>query len=189
LRSVDRGLVTIREAYEQVFEPVQRELGRMWHVNDLTVAEEHFATATTTLVMSQLYARLPRKPRHGKTALTAGIEGNTHDLGTRVVSDYLEMEGWRVVFLGANVPSSDLVECAQRFKADIVCLSAYMPAHLRTLADTIALLRSQNTTAKVLVGGPIFYHSPELWKDVGADACALTARAAVDQAKTLASLS
>jgi methanogenic corrinoid protein MtbC1 len=173
--------IGVREVYEQVLGPVQQELGRLWHMNDLTVAEEHFATATTAMVMSQLYPHLPRKPRHGKVVVAASVQGNQHDLGVRMVCDYFEMEGWRAVYLGANVPAPDLAIAVEHFACDLLCLSAYLPTQLRAVEDTIASVRAQEAgqRCKVLVGGPAFLEADVLWREIGADGYAQSAQDAV----------
>lgn len=173
--------IGVREVYEQVLGPVQQELGRLWHMNDLTVAEEHFATATTAMVMSQLYPHLPRKPRHGKVVVAASVQGNQHDLGVRMVCDYFEMEGWRAVYLGANVPGPDLGIAVEHFGCDLLCLSAYLPTQLRAVEDTIACVRGHEAgqRCKVLVGGPAFLGADVLWREIGADGYAQSAQDAV----------
>ena len=48
---------SISDLYFLVLQPAQEELGRMWVLDEINVAEEHFATATTRMVMAQLQAR------------------------------------------------------------------------------------------------------------------------------------
>src|SRR5947208_2720790 len=47
--------VPVRDIYLHVFQRCQQEAGRLWQVNRLTVAQEHYATAATQLIMAQLY--------------------------------------------------------------------------------------------------------------------------------------
>jgi methanogenic corrinoid protein MtbC1 len=181
LEAVRTDKITVRDAYELVLLPVQREVGRLWHLNDLTVAEEHFVSATTQLTIGQLYPFLSRAPRNGKTVAAASVEGNAHDIGVRMVSDYFEMAGWRAIYLGANVPTADLAQAVDHFDADLICLSAYLPTQLRAAEDTIAAIRStpRGATVKVLVGGPAFGRSTHTWNEIGADAYAADANQAV----------
>jgi hypothetical protein len=55
----DRG-TSIKDLYLQVFQRVLREAGRLWHSNQIGVAQEHYCTACTQLIMSQLYPRIFR---------------------------------------------------------------------------------------------------------------------------------
>jgi MerR family transcriptional regulator, light-induced transcriptional regulator len=174
LDAVRGGMLTVPEAYSNILEPVQHELGRMWHLNDLSIPEEHFATQTTLMVISQLYPFLIRAPRNGRTMLAASVQGNAHEIGVRIVADYFEIAGWRVVYLGANVPSDDLATAVTHFSSDVICLSATMLAHVRAVEQAIAACRSspQTSRVKILVGGSVFDPSSDLWREVGADATA-----------------
>lgn len=167
--------MSIDDIYIRILTPVQQELGRMWHLNESTVAEEHFATATTHTVMSALYPHLPRKPRNGKVALAASVETNAHDIGVRMVADYLEMDGWKAVYLGQNVPSQDLARSVTDFNCDLIALSASLVTHLPFLAETIKQIRAhaahERQQVKVLVGGSAFCmdESGTLPHELGAD--------------------
>ena len=56
LKAADEGQ-SVPDLYLKVLQPAQEELGRMWLLGEINVAEEHFATTTTRLVMAQLHAR------------------------------------------------------------------------------------------------------------------------------------
>jgi len=189
LNAVDAGSLAVADAYLKVLVPAQEELGRMWHMNEITVAEEHFVTATTKMIMAQLLARAPVAPPTGRTAVCSAVEGDTHDIGLHVASDFLEMAGWRVVFLGNNMPPGDLVQAVHDFRADVPALSATLPSQRRSVARTIRLLREHPAAGStpVLVGGRAFASDDQAWRDVGADACAAAAADAVDAATRLAS--
>ena len=42
--------ITIPELYIHVFQVIQREIGRLWHENKISVAKEHFASSVTQLM-------------------------------------------------------------------------------------------------------------------------------------------
>jgi methanogenic corrinoid protein MtbC1 len=191
LHSVRQG-AKATEMYEQVLMPVQAELGRMWHLSELTVAEEHFATATSKMVMSQLLPLLPKQPRNGKVLLAASVEGNAHDIGVQMVADFFEMAGFRSVFLGPSVPAPDLVTAIAHFGAHVVALSAALPTQLRSTEDTIQGCRESDDPvvrdARIIVGGPAFLHTGELWEEMGADALCQSPGEAVQAGKRLLGL-
>jgi methanogenic corrinoid protein MtbC1 len=120
---VDPKRMSILELYLEVILPAQEEIGRMWLANEITVAEEHFATATTRSVMAQLLAKAPVRQSNGKTVMTAAVAGNRHDIGIQTVCDFFEMDGWKAIQLGADVPVGDLVEAIEHFHVDLLALS------------------------------------------------------------------
>jgi MerR family transcriptional regulator, light-induced transcriptional regulator len=183
--AVRAGTLSVKQAHKDVLIPVQYELGRMWHLNELTVAEEHFATSATQMVMAQLLPMAQCKPRDGRAMLAASVQGNSHDLGVRQLADFFEMEGWRSIYLGANVPIPDLTSAVRDFVVDLVALSAALPAQLRTVEETIAFIRAESPKAKILVGGLVFTSTPDLWQQIGADGYAPNAEEAIRLADDL----
>lgn len=177
----DGRRLSVMDVYQRVLAPVQRELGRMWHQNESTIAEEHFTTATTHMVMSMLYPHLPRPKPNGKAVLAASVEGNTHDIGVRMVADVLETDGWRAIYLGANVPAEDVVSAVADFRVDLVALSGGLAMHVPRMALTIGQIRARSGQSerqhegvspgpKIMVGGSAFAGElQELWKSTGAD--------------------
>ena len=184
-----KGGMPVRTLYLEVLYPAMKELGRMWERDEIDVAEEHFCTATTEMVMSQLYPFLTRAPSNGKVAVVAAAQGNLHQIGVRMVADFLEMDGWRPIYLGANVPPHDLALAVSDFKADVLAIAACLHAHLQSVADAIAVVRScpQAAGVKVIVGGNGFAGTGELWREMGADAMALCVDEAVAHANQLTS--
>ena len=177
--AVDGGLDP-REAYLEVLLGAQREVGGMWHLGELSVAEEHSVTATTERALSILARRLDRRPPNGKTVVAAAVAGNNHGLGVRVVADFFEMAGWRSICLGADVPPSDLAAAARHFDADLAVVSAALTTQLKAVRQSVeALRRVEDREVKILVGGIAFDEAPELWRRLGADGHAGAADEAV----------
>jgi methanogenic corrinoid protein MtbC1 len=116
-----------------------------------------------------------------------------HELGLRIVSDLLELDGWQVEFLGANTPAAEVVGSLEPDPVtgarpfDLLVLSASTTLALRPLADVIAAVRAMPGAARtpVLVGGAPFRAVGDLWQAVGADACATCVEEAVPKANAL----
>jgi methanogenic corrinoid protein MtbC1 len=183
---------SVAEVYEAVISPALAEVGRLWHINEATVADEHYVTTATQHAMSVLRTRLPQATPNGKRALAASVGGDLHDVGIRMVADLLESEGWQVDCLGANMPTVDLVEHAVdevgRPQFHLVALSASTATVVRTMATAIEQLRAAAPEHRIpiMVGGGPFALVPDLWKVVGADACASSASEAVKAARRIA---
>jgi len=60
-----------------------------------------------------------------------------HELGARTLADVFEFHGWRTSFLGANLPTRELLAMIKQgaHPPDLIALSATMPAHLPRLAS------------------------------------------------------
>ncbi len=162
--------VSIKEVYCHIFEPCQYEIGRLWQSNVVSVAQEHYCTAFTQLIMSQLYPYIFRSDRTVRgTIVAACVSGELHEIGARMLCDLLEMEGWNTIYLGANVPTAGIVDVLRDNHSDILAVSASMTFHIRAVREVIAAVRLASPPTRILVGGYAFKIAPGLWRDVGAD--------------------
>ncbi|MCC3159341.1 cobalamin-dependent protein [Hymenobacter sp. 15J16-1T3B] len=182
-----RGGTDVRELYLQVLQPAQREVGRRWHRGEVNVAEEHFCTATTQLIMAQLQPYLHGTPRNGRRLLAACVAGDLHALGLQMVVDFLEHDGWDVYYLGASAPADSVLKTVADLQVDLVLTAASMPHHVPLVTEFISELRRNPETnlTRVLVGGRPFNYDATLWQRVGADAWAPSADQAVQAVRQL----
>ncbi|HEY8562151.1 MAG TPA: cobalamin-dependent protein [Pyrinomonadaceae bacterium] len=186
IEAVENG-TGIKELYLQVFQNAQHEIGRLWQTNRISVAQEHYCTAATQMIMSQLYPYIFSSERNGRTLVATCVSGDLHEIGVRMVSDFFEMEGWDTFYLGANTPARDLLQAIKERGADLALLSATMTFHLRAVREMINLIRADEQTrrVKIMVGGYPFNVAPNVWREIGADAFAADAESAVETAENL----
>jgi methanogenic corrinoid protein MtbC1 len=163
---IDDGLgggVAVPDLHLGVVQPAQREIGRLWQENRISVAQEHLATAISQLVVSHLYRSMPREPHNGRLALVACVEGELHDMGGRMGADFLEMAGFDVRFLGADVPTPSLLEMIDTERPDVVGLSVAMTYHLPSLIKAVQAIRAAHgRELPILVGGHVAAWAPGL---------------------------
>lgn len=186
LDAVDQG-VSIKDIYLYVFQPSQHEIGRLWQMNQVSVAQEHYCTAATQLIMSQLYPHIFSTERIGRRLVATCVGDELHEIGIRMVADFFEMEGWDTYYLGANTPMESIVRTVVEHDVDILGVSATMTFHVSAVADLIANVRTSEASkdVKILVGGYPFNVTPNLWQLVGADGHARDAQQAVAVANQL----
>ena len=189
LDALDHGH-DVREIYLEVLLPAQEELGRMWLANEINVAEEHFASQTTKMVMAQLLPRAALRPSNDKTMIAAAVAGNQHDIGLQAVADFFEMDGWRTIFLGADVPARDLVHAVDCFAADLLGLSVSQTTQFEAVKTAIRAVRGSatHTEVKILLGGRVFTDPNDLPKELGGDGCAADPAEAVAVGRKLLGL-
>ncbi len=163
--------------------PSLRELGRRWRDGEVSIAQEHFASA---LLRGRLLGLARGWGRgSGPLALLACVPGDQHDLGLTCFGLALRSHGWRITFLGQNTPFSSIAETAHLLQPAVVVLTAMLPGQLdgaeQGLADVAAV-------APLAIAGD--GASGELADSVGARYLAddpVTAAAAVAQAYARAS--
>jgi methanogenic corrinoid protein MtbC1 len=171
---LERGLrsgVPVPALQLEVVQPAQREIGRLWQENRISVAQEHLATSISQLVVSHLYQHLPRERPNGKVALVACVEGELHDVGARMGADFLEMAGFTVRFLGANVPLATLERALGEGDVDVLGLSASMTFHVPALEAAVRSARRRKGDAfPIMVGGNLVTWAPGLGDELGVEA-------------------
>ncbi len=168
--------IPVRDIYLQVFEASQFEVGRLWERNQITVAQEHFCTASTQFIMAQMYPYIVSAPPVGKNVVATCIGNELHEVGIRIVTDFLEMDGWNTYYLGANAPASAILSAIDQNKSQVLALSVTLSPHLKQARVLIEEIRAKTKwPIKIIVGGYPFLQDKELWKKIGADAHAESA--------------
>lgn len=178
--AVDKG-VSVKDIYLHVFQRTQHEVGRLWQMNRISVAHEHYCTAATQLIMSQLYPHIMSGEKTGRRMVMTCVNDELHELGARMVADFFEMEGWDTYYLGANTPTPDILSTLEEKQPDLLGVSTTITYNLGQMNRLIEAVKSSppGEHLPVLVGGRPFNIDPELWKSVGADGQASDAETAM----------
>ena len=181
------GGVGVKDLYLYVFQPTQQEIGRLWQMNQISVAQEHLCTAATQMVMSRLYPYIFSAHPLGHRLLAASVGGELHELGVRMVADFLEMDGWDTYYLGASTPTDSILRAIAENKVEVVAISATLTLHISKVADLIERIRAASSfpPVKIMVGGYPFNIAGDLWQQVGAAGFAPNAGEAVSMAHHL----
>ena len=168
--------------YLQVLLPAQREVGRLWHAGELSVAEEHMVTAVTQRAMAVVINQAAPVSSNGHTVVVAAVSGNVHDIGLRALADMYQLAGWRVIYAGSDVPMLDLPALLSFYEADLLMLGATLATHIPRVEQAIAAIRERcERPVRIVVGGAAFDEAPELWSRIGSDGYA----ASIDEALAL----
>jgi MerR family transcriptional regulator, light-induced transcriptional regulator len=135
-----------------LLQPALETIGEQWARGEITVAEEHLATAVGEHVLGAVYPSLVRhREALGRQVILAGAEGERHVLGLRAVGDVLDGAGFDVLALGADVPPASVADLAARLRPAAVGLSVSLSAHLPAAVRAVTLLRALQIP--VVVGG------------------------------------
>lgn len=164
----------VPELHDHLLVPVQREIGRMWLMAEIPIADEHFASRIVESCLDRLAVLHPVAPRRGRCVLTAAVGGDLHGIGLRIVAERFEMHGFDVWDLGADMPASDFEWLLQDRRVDLIALGATLVLHVATARATIARIRETlgGACPPLLVGGGPFAVVDDLYRVVGADAVA-----------------
>jgi methanogenic corrinoid protein MtbC1 len=182
IEALDAGYLS-NEVQEHVIEAAQREIGRLWQENQISIADEHMATAISQLALAHLYDRAPRARSNGKQVVVACVEGELHDFPARLVADALDLAGFDVRYLGADVPTSSLLKMLEQDPPDLVALSVTMSFNLPALRSGLRAVRAATgPETPVAVGGNATVLENSVIEGLDADITGTDARALVTSA-------
>ncbi|MGD9078244.1 MAG: B12-binding domain-containing protein [Desulfobacterales bacterium] len=162
-------------------------------VGDLFAKEEYalpqvlLSAGAMQDAMDVLDPHIPRQDVKEKMGVVVigTVQGDIHEIGKRIVGTMLEVYGFEVHDLGADVPIETFIEKAKELKADIVATSALMTTTMMSQKKLEEALKEagMRDSVKTMVGGAAVTQE---WADsIGADGYGQDVTEAVEEAKQL----
>jgi methanogenic corrinoid protein MtbC1 len=185
---IDEGLAggySVSDLQAGIVQAAQSEIGRLWQQNRIGIAQEHMATAISHVVASRLFEEATPQARLGKQVMVACVEGEYHEFPARLVADFLDLGGFDVLYLGANVPTDHLIAMLRDTAPDVLALSVTMSFNVASLRDAIVRVRAALPGLPILVGGHALAWEPGLADAAGVHTCGPEASRVVGSAKRL----
>ena len=139
------------------------------------------AQAAFEAVREALAARQDGPPVRRAPIVLATVKGDIHDIGKNIVKVLLENYGFAVLDLGRDVDPERVARAVRETGAPLVGLSALMTTTLKSMEETIALLRREGLPCRVMVGGAVL--TADYAARIGADFYARDAKESVDIAR------
>lgn len=166
----------------RLIQPALYRVGTLWHRNEISIGQEHRATAISRSILADLFQREGRlSPEIGRRALFAAVEQDLHLIGPQIVADAFALAGWSVRHLGARTSLDRLIAEADAWKPEVVGLSVSLSQQLPELKRAVSALRSELSSRRptVMVGGRPTNQFADIWRWTGADAWSPDAEGAV----------
>jgi len=142
--------------YVRVMAPAMTEIGERWSRGELTVAQEHLASAVLSRVIGRLGPLFTRRGRTRGTVVLGAAPGDDHALPSALFADLLRGRGLAVVHLGANTPAASFVEAASGADRLVgVGVSVTLSDNTAAVAEVVARLHRAAIEPIVVGGGGI----------------------------------
>lgn len=153
---------------EQLLMPLMREIGERWHDGTFRVAHEHLASALVRSFMGALRNVGP-PPAGAPEIIVATPAGTRHEIGALMVAVLAASDGWRVTYLGPDLPAEDIAAATKSKGARAVALSIVYPTDDPQLGRELKRLGGQlGRDVSLLVGGASAHAYREVLDDIGA---------------------
>ncbi len=153
--AVNRALVLLGAPVmiDQVAAPLLRQVGDLWSEGETTPANEHLASA----VLQQVMGRVIRsgEPVGSAPGLVVSTPaGERHEFGALFAAATASSEGWRVTYLGPNLPADDIATAVRTTGADALAISIVVASEDPDVAQQLRELRLKlPPTVPILMGG------------------------------------
>lgn len=166
-RATVEGLIAegtpVRDLYRHLFHESLYEVGHRWEVGAATVATEHIATAITESLIALCFSHAVARPTLARRAVVSCAADEFHQIGGRIVADVLELRGWSVGFVGANLPLDALLAEAKKQRPHLVGISVTLVEHLDNGQRAVEALRRAGCEAPIVLGGAAIAKLPPEW--------------------------
>lgn len=149
----------------KILTPCLVDIGEAWVRGEIRITTEHFASAFLRGKLLTLLHAYPYR-RNAPLILLGGAPMEQHEIGALMMAVLLRSDGYRVEFLGPDIPLDDLVEHARFEKPDLIILTA------STRASALGMIRMQEKVNRLKqipdfgYGGLAFNLEPGLRQEV-----------------------
>lgn len=145
----------------EVIQPVMEMLGTSWQQGELSVADEHLASA---YLRHRLLRWIPASPQDSPTPpiVLACVPGEWHDGGLLMLGVLLRRQAWPLSYLGQNVPYPDLADFVHRLRPAALVLTAMQPGTAAELGRWPDWIKPAHGSPLVAFGGRPFSRDAQL---------------------------
>jgi len=178
--------ISAKDILDKGLLPGMDTVGQRMRKGEMFIPEVLQSARVMQGVMSLLEPHLSQKDKLGLGTVVIGtVQGDLHDIGKNLVAMLLNGGGFHVVDLGTDVKPQQYVEAVKTHKPIIVGMSALLTTTMPRMKETVDSLKEAGLRDKVKVmagGAPV---TEKFVKDIGGDAYAPNAAAAVEIAKKI----
>lgn len=143
--------VNLKDVYIELFQKSLYRIGKLWDHNQMSIPEEHLATQIIESLISRFAPFGKSEP--GKKVVVTCIDKEFHEIGARMVSNVFELEGWKTYYLGASVPTKEIIKFVKHIEPEVIALSWSLYLNLGRFLELVDHLTKFFPTKQIFVGG------------------------------------
>lgn len=136
----------------KIVSPILTEIGERWADREFGIAQEHVATNLLRNLLSSLFRLYPPDEK-AEPIVFATTSGERHEFGILISALIAATRGWRVVYLGTDLPAAEIVRTARQVRARILALSVVNPLNPQTGDELSVIETTLPPTTQVWIGG------------------------------------
>jgi methanogenic corrinoid protein MtbC1 len=155
--------IGIVEFYEQILARAMNTIECHNDERNLCIWKEHIRSGIARTIIESLYPFVLEEKKASFSAAPAKKiailcpDGEYHDMGARIASDYFTLLNWEAVFVGSSTPDEEFIKIADQLSLDAIAISVTNPYNLFAARKTVDLIRNKlGNNIKVFAGGSAF---------------------------------
>jgi MerR family transcriptional regulator, light-induced transcriptional regulator len=153
---------------DAVVVPLLARIGQQWQHGEVSPAHEHVASSVIHGVLAGFTGTFIPRP-DAPRLLSATPQGQRHEFGAMLVAASAAALGWRITYLGGDLPAGAIAAAARQAEAAVVALSLVHPEDDPDIPGELRALRTALPADMVLiVGGAAAKSYARALKDVKA---------------------
>ncbi|MDK9698992.1 MAG: cobalamin B12-binding domain-containing protein, partial [bacterium] len=138
---------------DHVIFPVLVEIGDKWRRSELSIAHEHFASEVISNFITTHWLS-PRFTSNSQLLVVATPVNHFHSIPALFLVDEAMSQGWNALYLGTNLPASDIALACQKKNASALALSIVHSTSESSLETELVSIRKLLTPDfPILIGG------------------------------------
>ena len=156
------------QVLDEVIAPLLFTIGSLWHQGLLRPANEHLATTTIRRVLVWM-ADLAVADQRAPLLIVGTPAQQLHELGAMLAATTAASCGWRVAYLGPNLPADELARAVRFARAQALALSVVYPTDDPELPTELRELRAAlPQDVGLVIGGSGAPHYADAIREIGA---------------------
>jgi MerR family transcriptional regulator, light-induced transcriptional regulator len=152
---------------EKLLNPLLTLIGDRWRSGELRPVHEHMASSIVRSLTYILRNNNPCSPNASRMIVCTPIN-QLHELGALLAGIIAELKGWKVTYLGANLPAEEIAAAVKFTNAKAVTISISFKADDHVISKEIRRLRKLiGNNVALIVGGRAASHYEAVMDEVG----------------------
>jgi MerR family transcriptional regulator, light-induced transcriptional regulator len=126
---------------ETVYFPALREIGDRWERGEISIVQEHYASAILRSHFASLLVEVGPSNPHAVHAACTTFPGDLHEMSALALAIQLSLDGYRVSYLGPNLPAPEVMRFVRQQHPRLLCVSVVLPVghdSIREYAEAVS---------------------------------------------------
>lgn len=161
--------------YTKVLAKALNNIGCNLEDKNICIWKEHIRSSIVRTILENAYPFIIKLKNNfnsynGKTVAVICPDGEYHEIGARMISDFFTLAGFNSIYVGASTPKEEFINALDYNKIDIFALSITNYFNLVSAKKIISAIKEKEKgKVMIAVGGQAFNNNPSAVLSIGAD--------------------